>query len=136
MLDRQGGFEFVNAGHIPPLIVRAQRRRGSPRRPRISPWGCFPTLSSRWIAPRLHPGDLIVTTSDGVTEARDTLGGLFGDARLQQLLEACAGQRIDEVFRRILDSIREYVGTAPQSDDITVTLVRYDPFERHPPPIN
>ena len=76
---------------------------------------------------QVYPGDLIVTTSDGVTEARDTLGGLFGDARLLALLEACSGQTGDEVVRKILASIREYVGTAPQSDDITVTIVRFGP---------
>ena len=76
---------------------------------------------------QVYPGDLIVTTSDGVTEARDPLGGLFGDARLLALLEACSGQTADEVVRKILASIREFVGTAPQSDDITVTIVRFGP---------
>ena len=74
---------------------------------------------------QVYPGDLIVTTSDGVTEARDPLGGLFGDARLLALLHACRGQTVDEVARRILASIREFVGAAPQSDDITVTIVRF-----------
>ena len=66
-------------------------------------------------------------SSKGVTEARDVLGGLFGDARLLSLLQDCCGQWPDEVARRILASIREYVGTAPQSDDITVTIVRFGP---------
>jgi sigma-B regulation protein RsbU (phosphoserine phosphatase) len=65
--------------------------------------------------------------TDGVTEARDPLGGLFGDARLLTLLQSCCGQTADEVARRILASIREYVGAAPQSDDITVTIVRFGP---------
>jgi serine phosphatase RsbU (regulator of sigma subunit) len=42
-------------------------------------------------------------------------------------LQDCCGQWPDEVARRILASIREYVGTAPQSDDITVTIVRFGP---------
>jgi len=70
-----------------------------------------------------------VTTSDGVTEATDTLGGLYGDARLLSLLEGCAGLTLDEVVARILESIREFVGTAPQSDDITISLVRFGPNE-------
>lgn len=128
VLDRQGGFEFVNAGHIPPLIVRAQ---GGVDRPEFSnfPIGLFPHVQFVADRAQLCPGDLIVTTSDGVTEACDAFGGLYGDARLLALLQACSGQPVDEVVRRILASIREHVGTAPQSDDITVTLVRYGPHE-------
>jgi serine phosphatase RsbU (regulator of sigma subunit) len=126
VLDRQGAFEFVNAGHIPPLIVRAQ---GGVDRVDSSnfPVGLFPHVEFTVDRAQIFPGDLIVTTSDGVTEARDSLGGLFGDARLLSLLQACSTQTADEVVRRILASIREYVGTAPQSDDITVTIVRFGP---------
>jgi sigma-B regulation protein RsbU (phosphoserine phosphatase) len=126
VLDSQGGFEYVNAGHIPPLIVRAQ---GGVDRPESSnfPVGLFPRVPFTVDRVQIYPGDLIVTTSDGVTEARDVLGGLFGDARLLQLLEGCAGQTADEVGRRIQASIREFVGAAPQSDDITITIVRFGP---------
>ncbi|HMD86228.1 MAG TPA: SpoIIE family protein phosphatase [Terriglobia bacterium] len=124
VLDRQGVFEFVNAGHIPPLIVRAQGGVDCLQSSNF-PVGLFPHIEFTVDRAQLYPGDLIVTTSDGVTEARDTIGGLFGDARLLSLLEACSGQTADEVVRKILASIREYVGTAPQSDDLTVTIVRF-----------
>jgi len=127
VLDRQGVFEFVNAGHIPPLIVRAQGGVDCLQSSNF-PVGLFPHIEFTVDRAQLYPGDLIVTTSDGVTEARDTLGGLFGDARLLSLLEACSGQTADEVVRKILASIREYVGTAPQSDDLTVTIVRFGPL--------
>jgi serine phosphatase RsbU (regulator of sigma subunit) len=126
VLDRQGEFEFVNAGHIAPLIVRAQ---GGVDRLESSnfPVGLFPRVEFTVNRAQVYPGDLIVTTSDGVTEARDTFGGLFGDARLLSLLHACGGQTADEVVKKILASIREYVGTAPQSDDLTVTIIRFGP---------
>ena len=68
VLDRQGGFEFVNAGHIPPLIVRAQ---GGVEQLHSSnfPVGLLPNVSFKVDHAQLYPGDLIVTTSDGVTEA-------------------------------------------------------------------
>src|SRR5208282_2249604 len=80
VLDREGGFEFVNAGHIAPLIVRAQ---GGVDRVDSSnfPVGLFPHVEFTVDRAQIYPGDLIVTTSDGVTEARDVVGGLFGDAR-------------------------------------------------------
>jgi serine phosphatase RsbU (regulator of sigma subunit) len=124
VLDRQGAYEYVNAGHIPPLIVRAQGGVDHLESSNF-PVGLFPHVKFTVDRTQLYPGDLIVTTSDGVTEARDVIGGLFGDARLLDLLGSCTGQTPDEVARKILASIREYVGTAPQSDDITVTIVRF-----------
>jgi phosphoserine phosphatase RsbU/P len=124
VLSRDGVFEFVNAGHIPPLIVRAQ---GGVDRTASSnyPMGLFPHVEFQVDRVQLEPGDLIVTVSDGVTEARDAVGGLFSDARLVQLLQLCTCQLPDVVSRRILASIQEFVGAAPQSDDLTVTIVRY-----------
>jgi sigma-B regulation protein RsbU (phosphoserine phosphatase) len=126
VLDRQGGFEYVNAGHIPPLIVRAQGGVESPQSSNF-PVGLFPNVDFSVDRAQVYPGDLIVTTSDGVTEARDTFGGLFGDARLLTLLEGSAGQSAEAVVEKIQASIREFVGTAPQSDDITVTIIRFGP---------
>ena len=126
VLDRQGGFEFVNAGHIPPLVVRAHGGIDHLVSSNF-PVGLLPNVTFEVDRAQIYPGDLIVTTSDGVTEATDTLGGLYGDARLLSLLEGCAGLTLDEVVARILASIREFVGTAPQSDDITISLVRFGP---------
>jgi serine phosphatase RsbU (regulator of sigma subunit) len=124
VLDRQGVFEYVNAGHIPPLIVRAQ---GGVDRLESSnfPLGLLPRVEFTSDRVQVYPGDLIVTTSDGVTEAQNAAGDLFGDARLLSVLQTCSGQSVDDVVRRILASIREHVGTAPQSDDLTVTIVRF-----------
>ncbi len=124
VLDQEGGFEFVNAGHIPPLVVRAQ---GGVDHLDCSnfPVGLFPHVQFAANRTRLNPGDLIVTTTDGVTEARDALGGLYGDPRLLTLLESCPQKTAEEVGRIILASVREFVGTAPQSDDITVSIIRY-----------
>jgi phosphoserine phosphatase RsbU/P len=124
VLDRQGAFEFVNAGHIPPLLVRAQGGVDYVESSNF-PVGLFPRVEFTVDRAQVYPGDLIVTTSDGVTEARDIIGGLFGDARLVSLLQACSGQMPHEVGGKILASIREHVGAAPQSDDLTVTIVRF-----------
>jgi serine phosphatase RsbU (regulator of sigma subunit) len=91
------------------------------------PVGLFPHVEFAASRAQLQPGDLIVTTSDGVTEARDPLGGFYGDPRLLSLLQDCCGKTADEVVRRILASVREFVGAAPQSDDITVSIIRYGP---------
>jgi phosphoserine phosphatase RsbU/P len=126
VLDRQGNFEFVNAGHIPPLFVRAQGGVDQIDSSNF-PVGLFPRVEFTVDRAQVFPGDLIVTVSDGVTEARDVLGGLFGDARLLTLLESSCSQSPHDVARLIQASIRQFVGAAPQSDDITITIVRFGP---------
>ena len=96
--------------------------------PRISPWASCPTFRSRSITPKSIPGDLIVTTSDGVTEAHR-----YPWRALWRCPPALSSRRLlrpecwTKWSREILASIREFVGTAPQSDDITMSLVRFGP---------
>src|SRR5580698_3561834 len=68
VLDVNGIFEFVNAGHIPPLIVRAQGGVDLVTSSNF-PVGLFPRVQFSVDRAQVFPGDLIVTTSDGVTEA-------------------------------------------------------------------
>jgi serine phosphatase RsbU (regulator of sigma subunit) len=126
VLNRQGRFEFVNAGHVPPLIVRrngAVNRLDSPN----FPVGFFARSEFAPDAAQLECGDLLVICSDGVTEARGLDGELFGETRLKNFLEGCAGQQVEDVCRGVVGAVHEFVGTAPQSDDITLTVIRFAP---------
>jgi len=126
VLSRQGRFDFVNAGHVPPLIVRTD---GTVSRPEASnfPVGLFPHTAFAVDSLQLRVGDLIVVCSDGVTEARNVRQELFGDTELCDFLEACAGQGAEDVCTRVVAKVHEFVGTAPQSDDLTLTVVRFGP---------
>ncbi len=75
---------------------------------------------------QLDPGDTIVVFSDGVSEALNSAGEEFGDERLQ---DVAAGRRTPSPPRRIVDrivaAVRDFTKGAPQSDDITVMVIRY-----------
>ena len=75
----------------------------------------------------LHAGDTFVLCTDGVSEAFDTNGDLFGDARLLAHLHAAPHGSARETTLGILDAVRQYASGAPQSDDITIVSVRYEP---------
>ena len=73
----------------------------------------------------LEPGDTLVLFSDGVTEAADPDEQLFGVPRLS---EALAGQRdvsLDELQKRVVESVEQFSRGASQADDITLLLIRY-----------
>jgi phosphoserine phosphatase RsbU/P len=74
---------------------------------------------------RLAPGDSIVCFSDGVTEALDHHGELYGEPRLVATLAAKAGAAPAEVAAQVVADVDVFIGTAPMADDITVLTVAY-----------
>jgi len=126
VLNCQGKLTFVNAGHVAPLVVRTN---GVVSRLDSSnfPVGFFPRSSFALDSVQLQFGDLVVVCSDGMTEAPNAEGELFGETRLRNFLETCAGQAVDEVCRRIVTEVHSFVGAASQADDLTLTVVRFGP---------
>jgi sigma-B regulation protein RsbU (phosphoserine phosphatase) len=126
VLGPHGRFDFVNAGHVSPLVVCADHTVNRLDSSNF-PVGLFPHSTFEVQSVQLQSGDLVAICSDGVTEAHDGVGELYGETRLWNLLEGCAGQPPDEVNRRVVATLREFVGAAPQSDDITLTVIRFGP---------
>lgn len=73
----------------------------------------------------LSPGETFVLFTDGVSEAFDRDGELFGDERLLAHLQAAPGGNARETSLSVLDAVRHHAVGARQSDDITVMSVRY-----------
>ena len=107
--------DFVNAGHNPPFVRRADgtveglRQRGGPA------LGVFPGCTYRAGRVTLGPGDALVVYTDGVTEAQDVAGGFYGEARLERFLAASGGDRVAGLFA----DVAAFVGAADQADDLT-----------------
>jgi sigma-B regulation protein RsbU (phosphoserine phosphatase) len=74
---------------------------------------------------RLAPGESVVVFTDGVSEAANTAGGMFGTERLVALLSGSAADTSSAVTESVLRAVREFAGEAPQSDDITIMTLRY-----------
>jgi serine phosphatase RsbU (regulator of sigma subunit) len=74
----------------------------------------------------LQTGDVIVLYTDGITEAMDSESDLFGDARLQRLVEEHGHLESGELRERILREIESFVGGADQHDDMTMILIKVE----------
>jgi serine phosphatase RsbU (regulator of sigma subunit) len=112
---------IVNAGHLPPLL-----RHGSGAVESLADAEtCLPLGVDRGVeyAQCVHPlapGDSIVLYTDGITEAMNAKDEIYGSQRLFSLL-GCDVDRVGLLGRRLLDDVKRFVGTQPQSDDMCLT---------------
>ncbi|MEE3467524.1 MAG: SpoIIE family protein phosphatase [Eubacterium sp.] len=74
---------------------------------------------------KLEPGDSVVVYTDGVTEATDANNELFGEDRLVESLNRDAAASPKKILKNIKEDIDEFVGEAPQFDDLTMLAVKY-----------
>jgi len=111
-----GEFEYVNCGHIPPLVVS----NGQVQRPAHGnlPVGLLPDAKYESDHCQLKPGDRLVLVTDGVTEAENARGDFFEDSRLE--LAAKTGN-LDQIFTAISD----FCGGTPLNDDCTIVELVY-----------
>ena len=120
-----GNLQYANAGHNPPLLKRAD--------------GTFEYLKSRtgfilagmegvrYRANELTlcPGDRLFLYTDGVTEATNTENKLYGEDRLLAFMNQNANVEATELLPALKANIDEFVGEAPQFDDITMLMFDY-----------
>jgi sigma-B regulation protein RsbU (phosphoserine phosphatase) len=124
VLDKMGAFEYVNAGHVPPLIRRAS---GAIERLDLAsfPVGMFPEAEYESAAVKLEKGDYLVIYTDGVSEAVNVQTEMFEEERLRHMLENFKGQTVEELAETIREGVKTFTEGAAQSDDITILVVQY-----------
>ncbi len=127
-VSTDGRFSYSNAGQEPPLLIQRQGVRwletGGPV------LGLIPDAPYEFETVTLEPGDLVVIVSDGVTEARNVANDEFGRERLLEAVQDCHGVKSDAVLDLLLSAVNQFSAGAPQADDITALVLRYQ--GRHP----
>jgi sigma-B regulation protein RsbU (phosphoserine phosphatase) len=115
-LRRDGELEYVNCGHVPPLLVCG----GEVIRPAHGnlPVGLLPDVVYESDRYSLHGGDRLVLVTDGVTEAENAEGEFFDNERLE--IAAKKGNMKD-----IFAAVSQFCGDTPLNDDCTVVEMVY-----------
>lgn len=120
-----GEFNFVNAGHEMPFILKA----GGEFEPyKIRPGFVLAGMENmKYLAGSvtLGVGDKIFQYTDGVTEATNSQNELYGMERLKNALNSVKGTAPTEILATVKQDIDEFVAAAPQFDDITMLCLEY-----------
>ncbi|HVF65306.1 MAG TPA: SpoIIE family protein phosphatase [Casimicrobiaceae bacterium] len=122
-----GVLEYANAGHLPPCLLRASGAIETlDVRPAL-PVGGMPETIYEARTTTLAPGDGLFVYSDGVTEATNAAREQYGDGRLVDDLRLLVNARGRDVLDRIREKVREHCAGAPQADDLTALVMRWQP---------
>jgi sigma-B regulation protein RsbU (phosphoserine phosphatase) len=126
-------LRYVNAGHNPPWLFRPTNSDGHTARSyaRIGELnvggtfvGMFPEPDYEEGVVELEPGDVVFAFTDGVTEALNTEQQEFGEERLHEIACRFGPLPVDEMVSRVTEEVRQWIGDAPQHDDLTLVVIK------------
>lgn len=124
VLRPDGEVRYVNAGHNPPIVLRADGRvERLPRTGILVGWDAEAPYGEGVVT--LASGDLLVAFTDGVTEARDPAGGEFGEGRLLEIVSAHRHADAQAVLDAVRSALDAFVADAPTHDDCTLVVARF-----------
>ncbi len=120
-----GEMNYINCGHNPPLI---KRNNGQYEYLDIDPnmvLGIFDDIDYKIFDTTLNTGDSIFLYTDGLTEAFNPNGQVYGEQRLKDCLNSIEAVSVDKVIKEVKDSVKEYTQGLSQTDDLTMLLFQY-----------
>ena len=118
-----GDLVFINAGHNPPLIAHATGTMEQLAAGGV-PLGIMADFAYREGRTRLHPGDVLVIYSDGVTETQNAAGEEFGPMRLYDVLARNLDASAAGIRDRIESALTKFAQGTDAGDDITLVIVK------------
>ena len=122
---RNGRLQYANAGHNPPLLKHAD---GSFEYLRTRPGFVLAGMDGvryKTNEVQLSCGDVLYIYTDGVTEATNAAGELYGEERLLEAINSRNYDSMEQLCGFIKSQVDEFVGEAPQFDDITMLAFKY-----------
>jgi sigma-B regulation protein RsbU (phosphoserine phosphatase) len=119
-----GQLCYVCAGHYPPLLYRAAGDRLTSLKWTGMALGVDPEAVYEGHTLHLRPDDFILMYTDGVIDASNHRGEIFGRDRLLDLIRAQRHAPADDVVTALQGELGRFVGGAPPFDDVTLVMVR------------
>src|SRR5881394_727266 len=119
---------LARAGHDAPLLYKQQSQTVTPVKSPgmvvgIDSGSVFDRITKDFAIP-LERDDCLVLYTDGVTEALNSEGDEFGLGRTIESVRTSANDGANAIVKRIIEDVREFTGSVPQNDDMTLIIIR------------
>jgi predicted permease len=125
--ERSRQLRYVNAGHLPPYLLRTSGGSTAEIRELAiggTVLGLFPQMSYEEATIDLQSGDVLVAFTDGVTEALNVTEEEFGEQRLKELLGSIIHLPAAEISARLSQELRTWIKDTTQYDDLTFIVMK------------
>jgi len=122
--ERERTLEYCNAGHVYPMLYDPSFQKFTYLNTEGRPLGI--TMESNYESKRcrLEKGQVVVLYTDGVVEAVDENDVPFGEDKMRAIIREYAHASADEIVQKLKAEVNLHRGTAPQSDDITLIMLK------------
>ncbi|MHC4070503.1 MAG: SpoIIE family protein phosphatase [Planctomycetota bacterium] len=117
-------LHFTNAGHNPPLLRRKNGDIEVLKQIHGPVVGAMDGIEYNEDTNQIYTGDTLLAFTDGVTEAMNSDGALYGDDRLFELISKRKCETAESLTKEVLSSVEEFAVGAEQADDITILSLR------------
>jgi sigma-B regulation protein RsbU (phosphoserine phosphatase) len=117
-------FQYPAAGHNPPIRRSASGTKCVELSIGGMPIGIFPDSEFPNGEFTMDEGDIVVIYTDGIVEAKDRSGSLFGFERLCSVVDRSHGSDAEGIMNAILSELDSYTDGSPQADDITIVVLK------------
>jgi phosphoserine phosphatase RsbU/P len=115
-------IEYLNAGHIPPVILTKGHAKVMPKGQ--TGLGLSKKTKYHKQTLKLQTGDYLLLYSDGLSEAKNEKGTFYEESDIVRLFEAVRNESAETVGRKLLGAVRNYIGRARQSDDLSIMVIK------------
>jgi sigma-B regulation protein RsbU (phosphoserine phosphatase) len=119
--DQNRTLQVANSGAVQPVFCRAGESNNI--RAEGFPLGLFPNVTYEEFNVATQPGDAVVFVSDGILDAENALGEMYGQDRLSGLLCNHRNQPAQEIADAILDDVSRFQGARDRFDDETIIVL-------------
>jgi serine phosphatase RsbU (regulator of sigma subunit) len=120
---RSGTLRYVNAGHEPPCLIRKDGTCEALDSTGL-PIAMVEDIMLESGEVQLLPGDLIAVVSDGIPEATTNGETFLGMDPVKEILRSSGDASLEDIRKRIITTVQEFLGGEPSPDDVTLLLLR------------
>lgn len=127
-----GHLRYCNAGHELPIMIRTQNSKAEisnlEAKPNL-PVGLFEDFKYEMQTMQMQPGSALFLYTDGLTEARNAKGKLFGRDRVGQMIAEAGTTNPKQLVEAAIECWQKFIGETEQSDDLTLLALSYTPLQ-------
>lgn len=124
---RRGGLHYINAGHVPPIVVKGSSGEYKPMESGGTVIGLFPEAEYARGSMKLDPGDIMVCCTDGILEANNAQDEEFGVERLAAAVARHAKKPAKQIVDEVLKEVEAYSKGGCNIDDKVLMIVKVSP---------